>query len=67
MPFYEFECPQCRRTTEEFVPMGTSRVPCSHCRYTAPVNGGHREIQYAERILSPTPTSFVYASRVTKQ
>lgn len=59
MPLYEFECPR-GHVTGELVPIGTSHVACSTCVPT----GKERfvpEAHLAKRILSPTPTTFVFA------
>ena len=57
---YEFECPK-GHVTEEMVPTGTTQVPCEFCN--APHRASHRTFipAMAQRILSPTRTTFVFA------
>lgn len=35
MPYYEFECKDCKTVTEEHVKMGTKTFPCKSCGKTA--------------------------------
>lgn len=57
MPFYEFECPR-GHVTERLVPMGTKDIVCAECCDLHPEDDG---AVFATRILSPTPTTFVFA------
>jgi len=63
MPFYEFECPK-GHVTEKLVPIGTKIVACEECDKTAPkgLPAYVETATLAYRILSPTPTTFRFAS-----
>lgn len=66
MPFYEFQCKQCGSVFEDFVEMGTKHVWCPRCNDDLPKTKRHPPV-LADRILSPTMTTFRMASNVKKQ
>ena len=47
MPSYDFECPECKHTFEQDLPMGSPVPPCPEC--------GNME---TERQISPPPVIF---------
>lgn len=62
MPVYEFECPK-GHLTEDLVPLGTRQWPCTACRLESEVTLKRSPLPLAQRVLSPTPTTFRFADR----
>lgn len=59
MPVFEFKCMHGHRF-EELVPIGTKAIDCPDCWMTDRQTPGGPNVR-AERILSPTTTTFVHA------
>lgn len=62
MPLYEFECP-FGHTFVELTPIGAKNAPCMQCAGSAK---DEEPVVLAERVLSPTRTTFKFADRKPK-
>lgn len=62
MPVYEFECPKGHKFSE-LVRVGTQNALCMQCGRSAKDSD---PVVFAERVLSPTRTTFKYADTTSK-